>query len=479
MARTILLVEPDLDTLGQLGSRLRSLGLTVFLADSTVSAWDRLCGTRADAVLLSHSLGDLPEFLLRLSKDRDLASTPCFVLVNSERWEEPNDLVFGVERLPQDEPDLIARQLHSLPSKPPQLPPLRDDFRGDLQQVSIVDLLQLLSMNRRTGALGIVTAAGAGEVRLSEGEVVDAVYRRLEGEKALFRLLAETEGNFAFTSQTLPSATRISTPGPLLLLEGLRQLDEARQLKRDLGLDDDAVLAVGSGMAESGVEAAPGDSTAPTRPGESEVVQRLWIALAAPHTLDEVLDELPFSDLEILRALEILLESAAVRRIPKGQIRAPLANPEGLAVLGALVARLKPSGYSGPVRLAVAARARRLRTVMHAAQRLADAVAPVEGPPTLPTPFPMATLRVGESAELTIVGLPLVIAYSPLWCLALPGTAAVIRLENTEAPVLEQICGVWGIPLLDAAALVGQIDETDPAHLALLFRLTLEGVASE
>ena len=44
----------------------------------------------------------------------------------------------------------------------------------------------------------VTTSSGAGEVRMGEGEVLDAVYRRLEGEKAPYRLLGEREG-------TLPS----------------------------------------------------------------------------------------------------------------------------------------------------------------------------------------------------------------------------------------------------------------------------------
>jgi DNA-binding response OmpR family regulator len=465
MARSVLVVEPDLDALGELASKLRGLGLTVLLADDVNTALERLRTTRADAVLFSDRLEDLPGALAKLESTRELAAVVPFVLGSStadgpvsSRQPVPPDIL----TLPREAPEAIAQRLHALSRRHSLVPSMRDDFRGELQQVGVVDLVQLLAMNRRTGVLSLVTPAGAGELRIRDGEVVDALYRRLEAEKALYRLLAENAGTFAFTSGQVTGEGRIATPTNVLLMEGLRQVDEVRRLRDSLGVEDDAALAI--------VAPAPDDA---------EARRRVLLALSVPRTVDELLEEVPLADHEVLQAFAELLEGGEVRRIPKGAARVPLAEPEQLAVLGAMVNRLRVPGYTGPVRLVIAGKPRRLGTVTHALQRIADATSPADAQPPLPIPFPMATLRIGDAAELSVVGVPVVDAYSPLWSLALPGAAVVVRLDDTTSMALDRACAVADVPALDAAALMGQVDDADPNALAALLRLALETVAGD
>ncbi len=462
MSRTVLLVEPDLDALGTLASRLRSLGLTVVLADSMESALERGRSWRLDALLVSDALPEARGAARRLHAERALDQLPIFLLVDGESptpgGEEASE---AFERLSRNDVDTVAKRLYALSSRPPPSSTLRDDFRGDLGQVSVLDLLQLLGMNRRTGSVTITTASGVGEVRLADGDVVDAVYRRLEAEKALYRLLGEQEGSFVFASGLVSPPARIATPTNLLLMEGLRQLDEVKRARSELALDDEALLAL-----------------APPVPDEPEPTRRVLLALTVPRTLDELLDELPLTDYVLLEAVRTLLESGEVRRVPKGAVRTELADSEQLTVLGALANRLRAVGYSGPARLLLAVQPWRMATLAHALQRIADAVPSPEPNRSQPLPQLLATLRLVEGAELDIVGLPTSEAYAPLWELALPGAAAVVRLGAADSPVLSDLCAVTGIPLLDAGVLVGNFDEADPDQVAALVRAALDTLAA-
>ncbi len=457
MARSVLLVEPDIDILGRVASKLRSMGLTVALADGADDLVGRLRSARVDAVVLSDALEGLPAVLQALDAEPDLANVSKLVLTSADATA-----LDGVESVSRDHVELVAERLYALQSRPPQGAAFRDDFRGDLQQVSVLDLLQLLAMNRRTGSLSLTTPSGAGEVRLKDGEVVDAVYRRLEGEKALFRLLAETEGSFAFTSGAVTAPAHISSPTNALLMDGLRQIDEVRRWREELGAEDDMLLA-----AE------------PPVPGEGERAERVLEALQTPRMLEELLDDLPLLDHDILTTLESLLKSGRARRIPKGAARARLGQPEQLTVLGAVANRLKAQGFSGPARVLLAVAPRRLHAITHAVRRIAEASPPPETAPSVPVPHPIATVRIGDGAELSVLGLPLVPAYSPLWPLVVTGSAALVRLDDDRLPTLEAACAVAGVPVFDAEDFVPSLDEADPAHLALLIRRTLEAVAGE
>jgi hypothetical protein len=315
-------------------------------------------------------------------------------------------------------------------------------------------------MNRRTGALSITTASGAGEVRLTDGEIVDAVYRRIEGEKALFRLLAESDGAFAFATSSPSPLRRVQTPTSVLLMEGMRQIDEVRHMRETVGGEQDALLAIAQPQADA-----------------SEVARRIGELLTAPRTVDELLDDLPLGDLEILAALGRLIRDGSVRRIAKGAVRVALAEPEQMTVLAALVKRSTRNGFTGRARLLLAASPRRLATMLHAVGRIADALAPAELPPAAPVPHVLATLRLADGVELDMVALPNLDAYSPLWSLTVPGSVACIRFENTDSPVLDEACAVAGVPLVDAGALIGDIDEADPAQMAALVRMALDTAA--
>ncbi len=449
--RSILLIEPDVDVLGTLASRLRSRGLSVLIADSIDGVMERAASADTLAVLLSSALLADEEGYERLKNLRALREVPFFILV-----DKPVGASLAPDELPHHDVELIARRLYAIPNRVTVGPEEGGDFRGDLQQVSCVDLLQLLAMNRRSGTLSINTPSGNGEVRIKTGEVVDAVFRRLEREKALFRLLGEMEGSFSFVSGTPHFLERIRTSTSGLLMEGLRQLDEAERLRVALDLDATALLAI----------APPGADT-------TEHAARVLEALTTPRTLPELLDEVTLHDLAVLEALRLLLDQGLVRRIASSSVRVELADPERMAVLAALAKRAVRSGYRGAARVLIAATPQRLVTLMHATARIADAVVPTEAVPAAPVPYSLATLRLGE-ADLEVVGLPLVEAYAPLWGIVLPGAAALARLEPVAAEALETACSVAAVPILEAGALLHEGDEADPEHVANLLRMLLE-----
>jgi hypothetical protein len=450
--RSILLIEPDVDILGTLASRLRSRGLSVLIADSVDGAIER--GSNADlvAVLFSSSLLSDVEGFERLKNSGTLNEAELFILV-----DKPVGASLAPDELPHHDVELISRRLYAIPSRVAVGPEEGGDFRGDLQQVSSVDLLQLLAMNRRSGTLSINTPSGAaGEVRIKNGEIVDAVFRRLEREKALFRLLGETEGTFSFVGGSPQFLERIRTSTSTLLMEGLRQLDETQRLRAGLALDGSALLAI-----------------APPSPDMPEAAARVLEALTTPRTLSELLDEVTLQDLAVVEALARLLDQGLVRRIASSAVRIELADAERMAVLAALAKRAVRSGYRGAARVVVAATVSRLVTLMHATARIADAVVPTETVPAAPVPYALATLRLGE-ADLEVMGLPLVEAYAPLWGLVLPGSAALARIELTASEALDTACSVAAVPVLEAGALLREGDEADPEQVATLLRMLLE-----
>ncbi|MET0794981.1 MAG: DUF4388 domain-containing protein, partial [Polyangiaceae bacterium] len=455
MSRSILVVESDFDALGALASKLRARGLEVAIADSLPSAVERARSAPPEAVIVAAELLADSSFRAKFAADPLLSRVMVFTLYSTLPERE-----LRADELDAGEFEDIARRMHALPVRASAAVAESGDVRGNLQQIGILDLLQLLSMNRRSGSLQVTTQAGAGEVRLADGEIVDAVYRRLEGEKALYRLLGETEGVFSFASGTAHSLRRIVLPTRSLLLEGMRHIDETKRRREALDSESEAFLAI-----------------VPPETGTREASQRVLEVLLAPRTLSELLDEVPLADLDVLEALTELLDLGQIRRISAGAARVELADAERLTVLAALAKRAARAGFRAPVRVAIAASQQRLATLTHAVSRIADAIIPTEMVPSAPIPHALATLRLADGGELGVVGLPLVEAYAPLWALVLPSCAAVARLEPAVPDVLEIACSNAGVAIVDAAALLPEGEEGDPEQVASLLRSLLERAA--
>jgi CheY-like chemotaxis protein len=460
MARRVLLVDWDVDALGALASALRARGLTVANANEPFDAVEQAFELRPDVVLAAKDMDSEGTLTAALRAVPELADTPLLLLVDRTNGSS----LASHEVLRGDIDHVVSRITQASPRD--SRPPLVQEIRGNLQQMALVDLLQLLTMNRRSGVLMITTTSGAGEVRLAEGEVIDAVFRRLEGEKALYRLFGEREGHFSFTPGEAAKLRRIeSATTSRLLMEGMRQVDEIERRRRDLAPSGEALL----------LEDTPSGDRAPSRAGISGAIAReLATLLQVPRSIEELLDEIGAPDLAILEALTQMAAARRVRRIPISELTTPFGPPEQLPVLRSLVTRLARPGFSPPPRLILASKPQRIPALTHAVRRIMDAVAPAELPPRAPLPRTLATLRLGDGVELAVTGLPADEAFAPTWALTLPGASAVVRIESAGGEALEALCGAVEVMMIEAESVMGAIDVAVPAQIAALLRSALE-----
>jgi pSer/pThr/pTyr-binding forkhead associated (FHA) protein len=98
-------------------------------------------------------------------------------------------------------------------------------FFGDVKRLSVLEVVQLLGQNRKTGVLVIrEEKKGAPERRLSlvDGAIVHAEFGSLEGERAVQPILKTRTGKFAFKpSADAGGKVTIQTPTPTLLLQAM------------------------------------------------------------------------------------------------------------------------------------------------------------------------------------------------------------------------------------------------------------------
>ena len=76
-------------------------------------------------------------------------------------------------------------------------------LQGNLSQTPLHDLLQYLSLGRKSGILELVSGRRSGRVVLKDGRVYKDSFRGKDGLEGLFMMLDLAEGDFEFYEQTL------------------------------------------------------------------------------------------------------------------------------------------------------------------------------------------------------------------------------------------------------------------------------------
>jgi tetratricopeptide (TPR) repeat protein len=102
-------------------------------------------------------------------------------------------------------------------------------LRGDLSEIGLLDVIQILDNAQKTGKLMIKSVGNPGTIFFNSGRIVNATYQDKVGEPAMYALVAVKGGSFDYKPSTVAFDVVIHNSNTNLLLEGLRLLDEANR----------------------------------------------------------------------------------------------------------------------------------------------------------------------------------------------------------------------------------------------------------
>ncbi|MEO0276275.1 MAG: DUF4388 domain-containing protein [candidate division WOR-3 bacterium] len=105
-------------------------------------------------------------------------------------------------------------------------------LRGNLKDFELGDLLQLLHMSLKNGAVKISSPLGEGVIYVENGVIKHVQLGEEEGEIAMAKIMQWKEGTFEFFKDVKSSKNTINLPIPNLLLEIARKIDEWKVIER-------------------------------------------------------------------------------------------------------------------------------------------------------------------------------------------------------------------------------------------------------
>ena len=104
-----------------------------------------------------------------------------------------------------------------------------EGFQGVMQRVGLNEVLQFECLGRRSSNLEVFSGKARGTIHIHEGSIVHAESGALQGEVALYSLLALRGGGFNLLPYEEPVKRTIEGSWEMLLMEAARLSDEAAQ----------------------------------------------------------------------------------------------------------------------------------------------------------------------------------------------------------------------------------------------------------
>ncbi len=452
MLTRVLLVHDQEEWLLELASALRPHVVSVTLARSAAAACEQARLDEHDVVLVAQGLAEPSDGSLgvidALALELDMPP-PVLVLVGDEHAE-----LRGAQLRVRDPTSILAR----LAVIAPRSPPTASSASRSLPPGPLLPLVASLADEGRTGTLSIKTASSQAIVCFDGGHLIDVVFGKHQGEKALARLLEASDGGARFTPGDTGVLPRHDASTRELLDRAARNIAAFAALSAQLGADLAHIYFVENN---------------PLANDDRALASAILARVRGPTPLTQLLDDLPPPDAEILAEILALEGSGHVRRFTDIAERRSMASLDDLPRLLAAAARACAPGFCGHGRLVLAGTVSQLGATVRALLELAEAVQPDEPRPLLPIPHRVAELRFGDGVALDVIALPDVPAYASMWPLTLAGAHALVQLDGASH-VLDDACRAASISVYSARSIVSGFDATRSEHVASLVRAALE-----
>ena len=107
-------------------------------------------------------------------------------------------------------------------------------LQGSLSELSLPDVIQLVSVSGKTGAFQLTQGEEHGRIFLKDGQIVDAVIGNLRGEHAVYEMAIWSTGEFFFNPGEEAQEVTVRRSNANLMMEAARRLDEWRVLSRKI-----------------------------------------------------------------------------------------------------------------------------------------------------------------------------------------------------------------------------------------------------
>jgi DNA-binding response OmpR family regulator len=235
----ILLVDDDPSVLKLVSISLKKAGYEVETAGDGVEGYEKANSYKPDLIISDLVMPDMDGIAL-CKKIREDSFNPMvpFIFMTS-LGDEKNEirgyragadeyLVKPVDR------KVLLEKVEKLLKRLEKVHPLSEQvksdaaFQGNLEDLTLAEVIQLLHLNRRKGMLVITDADSGekGEIYMENGAMKYSSYQNFRGEESINHLVRIKKGTFEFIMDAESPEPNIQGSTMNILMEALRLMDE-------------------------------------------------------------------------------------------------------------------------------------------------------------------------------------------------------------------------------------------------------------
>lgn len=215
---TILVVEDEVRLARTIELYLGQRGFTVRTAHHGQEALERIAEARPDVIVADIMMPVMDGYALcrRLRTDPATCTIPfLFLTAKDDDRDRIRGLKMGADDYlakPCDLSELHARvnALRSRVEAVRKIPPDSIRIAGRLTDTDLLDVLQMLELHEKTGALVVKRDGESGVVYLQTGKIVAADLGTAEGREPFASLLTWKSGDYCFVPDVVPEGIRLT-----------------------------------------------------------------------------------------------------------------------------------------------------------------------------------------------------------------------------------------------------------------------------
>jgi len=321
---TILVVDADTRSRKVLEVGFSKSGYRVLMTETMREALIELEREQPDLVVSDTELpdGDGFELCKRVKEDPDLGYVPFLFLTDEASL--PNKIK-GLEIGADDyltRPiylrEVTTRATVLLQKRTRKLLSESDveEFEGELSDITLIDLLQTVEAEERTGTIHLEREGRDAVVTFRDGNILDAACGKLQGTDAVYRLMLWPAGSFVVRyHDDVGEQDRIGPDTQDLIVEGIDRLQAWDALVERLPSLERVFEADYQKLPDL-LDEAP------------DAVGRIARLFDGVRRLREVVDDSPIDDITTLQVIERLLEQDVLRDITPEDQQAAMEGAE-------------------------------------------------------------------------------------------------------------------------------------------------------
>jgi hypothetical protein len=189
-------------------------------------------------------------------------------------------------------------------------------LEGNLKDFDLADILQLISLGKKTGVLNVSTESDKGAIFFEEGTGVFASAGDILGDGAITRILRWRKGSFIFKPDETVDQQNVQAPIMHLVLEAARQIDEWDDIQK-LIPSLDLVLTI--------------EEKPPAGTEDIQLQPLEWKVLATvdgSRPITQIIKDSHLGDFETCKVLYGLLSSGLIKVLPPVKPAPPEEKPQ-------------------------------------------------------------------------------------------------------------------------------------------------------